>query len=459
MASVATARQQWLDFGSGDHYDLVHGRHDQSVAVCTQTVDDSAWTQAVLSRELARLRVVTLAEAHEHHVYMGMAGLHGKRRTIANVAVLPACYVDLDFYRLPALAALDADALLDRIVAAHPWLPLPTLLVASGRGAYLQWVFSHPVPVVRLADWQAVEDSLIALLEPFGADPAARDAARVLRPAGSVNLKNDAIVAARRVGPVLDFARLERAVLGGMVELERATPRAPVLVHSAEPFELRPPRVSTATAAQRAQYLRPYQLAQARLEDFATLARLRGSPRLHDCRKRLLYAHAVALTWFVSDPRQVREELQAFAAEHFAGRVNLRRVDTVIKRLEGHLRGVVLIWNHQAVDYRYRHSNRYLIALLGITPEEQTQLRTIIAPAERQRRRVDRRRRAGMVPRDTLIAESLVRRACAHSLRSQGMTQREIAAALGISQQHVSRLLRHDPVLMERPSLPGIVDD
>lgn len=447
MAAPLHSRQHWLDFGAGDHFDLVHGRHLHAVAACTQSGEK--WSQLVLPHVDARFRVVELATAQVSNVYMGMAGLRGQRRTVADVAVLPCAFVDLDYYKLPHLAGLDADDLLDRIQAAAPWLPLPTLLVASGRGAYLEWVFVRPLPVDQLHRWQAVEDVVVECLAAFGADPHARDAARVLRPAGSLHLATGLEVAARRVGEVISFEQLENAIMAQVVEPvpppERAARPGLQLVHAGEAFELLPVAPSRASAAQRAQFIRPYKLAQDRLADYVRLAELRGSPRLRDCRKRLLFAYAVSMTWFASDAATVRDELRAFADRHFSGRerLNVGRVENVVERLAQHQAGVVGVWRGQRVDRRFRLSNGYLVRLLAVSADEQRELRTVVGSAERDRRRVERRRSAGMVEREAYLAKAAGKRQAAREMRQHGLSQAAIAKALGCTQSAVSRMLRH----------------
>ena len=78
------------------------------------------------------------------------------------------------------------------------------------------------------------------------------------------------------------------------------------------------PVASTASPAQRQQYIRPYQLAFDRMTDCEKLAELRGSPRMSDCRHRLLYVYAVAGAWYWSGRDQAEQELRYFAERHFA---------------------------------------------------------------------------------------------------------------------------------------------
>lgn len=452
MIAAAHSVQQWLDFGPSNHFDLIHGRHLHAVASCTKDAASGKWNQRVSPRADARVRLVDLAEAKQANVYMSVSGFDGVRnkRTIESVRALPCAFVDLDYYKDASLADLSPDALLGRIRQSAPWLPMPTLLVASGRGAYLKWVFTAPLSSDHLYRWQAVQDRLIANLGAFGADPMARDGARVLRIAGSLHVDAALTVEARVVGRMIEFAKFERAVLAAPQALQVVQPPKLRLVHSSddpiEPtFADRAP-LFRATAAQKAQFIKPFKLAQDRLSDYEILAELRGSPGLRDCRKRLLFAEAQALTWFASDRDTIHAELRDYAGRHFAGsdRINLDRVQHVITRLDREQAGVVVkMHDGQRVDWRYRLSNRYLIGMLEINRDEQRGLRTVISTSEKQRRRVAKRRAAGMVERAAYEDAAADRRAAALKMRKQGMTQADIAEAIGCTQQAVSLMLKH----------------
>ena len=101
---------------------------------------------------------------------------------------------------------------------------------------------------------------------------------------------------------------------------------------------------------------------------------------------------------------------------------------------------------------QYNYTNRKLIDLLDITPEEQRQLKTIIGTKEKYRRNNEKRekarRNAGKVDRQEYLSiqqKTTQGRIAAirELLKSKpNMTQRELADAMGISQSLVCRLMR-----------------
>jgi hypothetical protein len=70
---------------------------------------------------------------------------------------------------------------------------------------------------------------------------------------------------------------------------------------------------------------------------------------------------------------------------------------------------------------------------LEITPEEQRQMRTLISPAEKARRREEKHREAGVMSREEYEGRAAWRRSEARRMHAESVPLAEIAAALGVS--------------------------
>jgi 5'-3' exonuclease len=70
---------------------------------------------------------------------------------------------------------------------------------------------------------------------------------------------------------------------------------------------------------------------------------------------------------------------------------------------------------------------------LEITPEERRQMRTLISPAEKQRRRKEKHREAGVMSREEYEGRAARRRSEARRMHAESVPLTEIAAALGVS--------------------------
>jgi len=424
---MGAAQQHYLDFGPAEHFALLHGKHEFSVPVAL--AGSGRWSERLHRHAAAAEGMAMAAMLPDFHAYVGQAGF-ASRRSVSDVRALPCAFVDLDYYKLPGLKSYTPEQLLELVRCAMPWLPCPTLLFSSGRGAYFIWVFDAPLSVAELPAWQATESNIIDAMRPYGADPAARDAARVLRIAGSWHPGANAQVVARQVGPTLPFSRLERAVKAAA---------AVQVARPAQPVHRTAGGLSTVKNRKSA-----YKLAQARMSDYRTLARLRGTP-LRDGRKRLLYCYAQAAAWFCGSREQLERELHAFAGDCFAGasRYTTKRVGTVLRRFMDDGEGRVVRLKPQRGEGRYKFGNAYILQLLDVTPAEQRHLLTVIGPEEKARRR---RERNGSVERAEYLraaqAATQEIRAVAARLKAQGETSPAIARVLGVTTRHVNRLLK-----------------
>lgn len=131
------------------------------------------------------------------------------------LAKICAAYVDVDCRKVnlmpdKAWEIIKRDYIREKV-------PPPSLVVMSGRGLHLYWLLAeHPKALPR---WNMVEDRLVEIFKPLGADSSATDAARVLRLAFTVNTKcgkmaeiiavNDIVYTISELLSALDIKRLD----------------------------------------------------------------------------------------------------------------------------------------------------------------------------------------------------------------------------------------------------------
>lgn len=102
-------------------------------------------------------------------------------------------FIDIDIYKSEAFRDVYHNhvkyAILD--YCEIEGIPKPSLIINSGRGFYLKWLYKKPIPYPALPRWKAMQRHLWGIFEEFGADRKALDASRVLRVVGTVNSKNN----------------------------------------------------------------------------------------------------------------------------------------------------------------------------------------------------------------------------------------------------------------------------
>jgi hypothetical protein len=131
-------------------------------------------------------KLLTLYTMQDSEVFVAVCPKLTKEGTKKAIMAIPALWVDID----AAEYTLPRD------------IPEPTIVVNSGRGRHLYWVFSEPyyLPLAvneRTKAVKAYERLLAVLAKKLGGDLKACDLSRILRLPGSNNYKEDTILTAK----------------------------------------------------------------------------------------------------------------------------------------------------------------------------------------------------------------------------------------------------------------------
>lgn len=422
-----------------DHAEALHpGPEWARVALCWR--EGQRWRQYMTP--VRDLPYVTRYLAGAPDFYLSVNQFRGYRRNVASLVAADALYVDLDYYRIPELRWHQPwqVAELARMALREEGIPEPSMVISSGGGLYLIWRHT-PIPRNALPRWNACQRRLWEALRPFGADPAARDAARVLRLVGTRNSKHGVeVVALSDSGPIWPFDRLADEILPHSREelarlydlrVRRALRQKPPALVAPEGFNA-------------------YTLWAARLSDLQKLRDLRWWGYIPPGERDVwMLLASTAISW-ISMPVVLRREVYALARQvtgpdGWSERETETRMSAVIRRALMAARGETVEWQGQQWDPRYRFRTDTIIELLKITPEEQRQLATIwsdeIRNEKDRERKEAERRAAGKQTREEYRAKAEERRKEAQRLREQGYSYRKIAEALGCSVGEAHRLL------------------
>ena len=112
----------------------------------------------------------------------------------------------------------------------------------------------------------------------------------------------------------------------------------------------------------------------------------------------------------------------------------------IFKRALMASRGERIEWRGLEIDPRYRFKTETIIELLDITPEEQKEMDVLISPKEKCRRKFEKRRKAGVMPREKYEGRAMWRRSEARRLVAEGKTFEEIGKILEVHWRSVYRL-------------------
>jgi len=373
--------------------------------------------------------------------YMSQCEFTHPNRCKVNLARIPLCFVDLDYYAAGSYmhhrAAQMAGAILQH--CEDNGIPEPSVIMHSGRGCYLKWFFTSPIPRAALPRWDALQGEFVRRFSDFGADIHAKDASRILRVENTVNMKSGEVCRVlwpTQASPVhYDFEMLCREVLPVDRDLIRNPPKPKVqltLHQGGNKPGLRP--------------LSAIRLNWDRLADLRTLVALRGPVPVGQ-RDEFLFLAACFASWVVA-PATLRLEVDSLARE-FVPSLPFSQVrgytSSAIRRAELASQGQSIIYNGQVRDPRYYFTNAALIDLLKITRDEERVLKTIISKGEAKERDAERKRQYraahGATDRDTYLEGAEQRRIEAILRRAKGESVATIAEALGVTRMTVHRYL------------------
>lgn len=347
----------------------------------------------------------------ENNYYISQNTFYSTYRRLEYIKELKALYIDLDYYNTgyskeAILYALEQDYFKRSI-------PVPNLIIDSGRGLYLIWRIKA-VPAQALPLWKAVEEYLYKNLKNLGADRKALDATRVLRVAGTINTKSNTVV---KILEKYDYDyTLKELKEGYLPELpekiikKKGRPKAIVSLFNA------------------------YSLYYARIQDITVICELRLWD-LRGHREEILFLYRYWNCCFIGDTEDALRmciELNSQFVEPLQEREVVRATRSAEK---------VYI----SKDKQYKYKNITLIELLEITEEEQQHLKSIIGTKEKNRRKnetnkayykAQRRNDNGLTKREQekQDKENLIK-----ELIAKGYNKNQVAKELGLNRSTITR--------------------
>jgi hypothetical protein len=426
-----------------NHGRYLHGAGKGYITIAQKT--NGLWQQH--SYERGQLHQVLPAYSGVDDVYISQNRFYGAR-AVSRLAQLSALYADVDYYKLPYLTGMHSLGIMEFAFAElqHSKIPRPSLAISTGRGLVLIWRH-EPVPHYVLPKWNRCQDHIYEALKGLGADPLAKDAARVLRLVGSRNSKSGTIVETiweERGEAIWEFGDLADEILPlSRRELEE---RRANRGENQDKIASNSSRRASKSRDNIEERFTVATLGLGRLGDLQRLLKLRGYDKLPPGqRDSWMFVAATSLASLV-EPQFLERVILVLGKENagWSEAETRSRMQAVISRAHPASAGDKVEWNGQQRDPRYRLENKTIIDMLGITPSEEKEMHVLISKEtkrQRDRERKERERRArGAKPRDEYLAEAREKRNLAHGLHQEGMSLRAIGKTLGVSHTQIKRM-------------------
>lgn len=400
----------------------------------------------------------TVAKSVRGHAdtYISQASFASKLRRSFNTQSLRCVFVDLDTYNADSGKSQPELAEQIKQIARENGVADPSYIASSGRGMYAKWVFDNPINASLQPQWKLLQQKLMSLYLPMGADRKVIDAARVLRLQETINSKNGGEVSLIEQGTTHSFADLFRSSEG----LQILRPKDGKLVRANDSvvrkgIRLRSSDLMTDEALTDLDGLTLYSeqrnpvmlkqmtaqsLSWSRFLDLRDLVIRRGGIHKGSRDITLFWMTTFLAQAGIIEPGNFWNEVKSLLMSFPTGRdfnpVADGSLSTLQRRIESQARGEKIMHNGVAYAPIYTPRNDTLLNMLGVTADEEMVMRTIISSGEKLRRadlkapgRSERR-----VEREEL-------RSVAVSMAAQGHTPSDIARELGRNRSTIGRWL------------------
>ncbi len=331
--------------------------------------------------------MATIADSKYDDIWISQCEFKFKSRLLVNLLRIPMSFIDLDTYR-SKYADVSPEAMVPLLLqrCEDSGIPAPSIIVFSGRGLQVKWLYDYALPARALPRWNLSQQFLGDMFKDFGADPAARDASRVLRVVGSVNQKSGETC---RVVYFDDSTHSFDALADAVLPLTRDE-----LKQKREEAKKTPKKKFSVIEGGRTGNLKSFsrnQLAWDRLHDLRDLFEMRGGVAVG--------SRMVSLLWllnFMCLSGQINSNTLLSSAHSLAHEIapdwklKESELGTLKAKVEAYNNGERVTFNGKECVPLYTPKNAKLIEIFEITEEEQAKLKTIISPELAKTRRLER---------------------------------------------------------------------
>ena len=373
----------------------------------------------IKNTNLNYIKEITQEFNGQENVYITPNTIYVPFRRVENIRQFRALFLDFDnigedkhyvSYNIFELAAQDV-------------IPMPTMIVDSGRGLHVYWRIKN-APYGALYSWQEIEDMLYHRLKHLGADRQATDATRLLRLPNTINSKSNSECNVLWIDDKTEYSMYD--LKDKYIKVKKK------------------PKTSTKTTNKviANAFFNSYSLHMDRATDLITLCELRKY-KVEGHRNMLLHCYAYWIGIYVRSKEELADSVNnlnnKFKPPLKQTEVNaiLRCVPKAIDKFIAYEQGI-----RNGEDKRvskgmkdkagYWYKNETLIERLGITVEEQRHLKTIIGTRVKYDRKNEKRNKArrnenGLTPKQQELQDLKVK---ILELKEQGLKQTEVANQL-----------------------------
>ena len=381
------------------------------------------------------LREIIETVDHEADVFVTPNTMYRKQRRVSNIRQFRALFQDLDIHKLGYSKEEVVWSIY--IMAYENKIPMPTMIVDSGRGLHIYWKIKN-APYGAIQTWQELQDYLYYQLKSLEADKKALDGARVLRLPSTLNSKDNTLCKVLIINDDIEYSMydLREKYLNYSVSKQLQFQEAKT--------------VKKNTKVINNKFFNSYSLHMARVEDLETLCKLRGY-NVEGYRNMIIHCYAYWKGIYIRNIEDLENEVielnNSFINPLKETEIKAvlrcipKAIDKFIDYEQGTRSGEAKRVSKGMRDKEgYWYKNETLIERLGITESEQRHLKTIIGTQEKYRRKNEirtPRNENGLTKKQQELKNEEIK---VKEYRMQGLSMKNIADIMGISKAKVVKL-------------------
>ncbi|MBR7523934.1 hypothetical protein [Pseudomonas juntendi] len=344
-------------------------------------------------------------------------------RKLENLLYTTMLYSDLDIYHTE-FKDISKEDFIEKVLkyCFENKIPEPNLIIYSGNGFYLKWIFSAKCNKYEftLDKYKIAQKAIHQLFSFLGADSKALDASRVLRLPGSINSKTG-----RKCEVIYynDERKSAQDLFESFSKFYTPEPSKPLISKikkvvadetekQEKPAKQRFLLVKRDSSKAPIKTLNSLHLAKARYDDLKKLIEIRNN-NVENSRMTFLFwllnfkalCGSTNFVDFENDAYEISEKLNFKKTEW-----SFDELSTLEKKLFKHNNKYKKVVKQDDEYFKlsnlYTPKNQTLIDIFQITDEEQKELKTIISASEKNSRRAQKRLDAGMKPQSNSEAKT-----------------------------------------------------
>jgi hypothetical protein len=360
-------------------------------------------------------------------------------------------YVDLDTYNIDRLSGMSAEDIAKELLKFCDVnnIRRPSMIIDSGQGLYLKYVWSTLVHGRAAGRAIAVNRKLVETFKSFGADPKCVDMSRILRVVGSINSKTGRlcrVVWSSAPIQTYSFDKFADEVL-------------PYTYEQVKSFRQKKAKLASLNQVKGLKKIKTGKSDWAQfhwkvLMDLQTLKQMRyGNGYVKEGMRDIFgFLGAVQLAHALPNQSDLFHELRVWVSQNgmlsegFTQKELLRSCSSLLDRLYEQRAGKTRTFQGKKVSPLYTYSIQKMIELLEITSVEMKNLSVLIDDIEKKYRntkqRRKKRRKSGMLPRGIYLKNAFDKSLEARQLKASGLSVSKIVERLGISRSSVYEYLK-----------------